>query len=552
MKTTLTALLLAGLSVHAQGALLISEVLYDAPNNDSVEEFIELYNSGCESIDLSQYQLSDNNASLSLSGTLAAGQYYTLAINAAGFSNLFGKTPDYAPLPFSLGNSGDFVKLTRGAELMDVVAWEGGLSGWSLNVRDIALERTTVQNTQSQADWAPASSAGSPGTGELAACSSTPAPNNQLTKGEVRSNLSATSGQGLSFIADIPDGASNLVVTLAGGSGDADLYVRQGAEPSSSLYDCAPYLSGNNEQCEFATPTAGRWYILVQAYSSFSGASLSLDYQQGDGGSGGGDGDNGGGDNGGGDNGGGSGGEPTPPGYSYDSYYAQAIGKSGTELKSALNLIIRGHTRYSYSQVWDGLNYTDEDPANPNNVILLYTGRSEPKTNRAGMSNSLDAWNREHVWAKSHGFPDSSSHAYTDLHHLRPADVTVNSSRSNKDFAMGGTPLDEAPANSTDSDSFEPADAVKGDVARMLMYMDVRYDGDSASATPDLMLVSGTTATEPKLGDLCTLLAWHNQDPVSSWERRRNNRVYEWQHNRNPFIDNPAWANTLFGSRCSN
>ncbi len=542
MKTTMTALLLAGLSAQAQSALLISEVLYDAPNNDSVEEFIELYNSGCESIDLSQYQLSDNNTSLSLSGTLAPGKYYTLAINADGFNNLFGSAPNYAPLPFSLGNSGDFVKLTRGTEQADVVAWEGGLSGWTLNVRDISLERTTVQNTQSQADWSAASSAGTPGTGELAACNTTPVPDNMLTKGDVRTSLSAAKGQALAFIADIPQSATNLVIKLSGGSGDADLYVRQGAKPTLTQYDCAPYLGGNNEQCDFATPTAGRWYIDVQAYSSFSGASLSLDYQQDStGGSGG--------ETGGGETGGGS--EPDPAGYSFNTYYAQAIGKSGTELKSALNLIIRGHTRYSYAQVWDGLNYSDEDPANPDNVILLYTGRSEPKTNRAGMSSSLDAWNREHVWAKSHGFPDSSSHAYTDLHHLRPADVTVNSSRSNKDFAMGGTPLDEAPANSTDSDSFEPADAVKGDVARMLMYMDVRYEGDAASATPDLVLVSGITGSEPKLGDLCTLLAWHNQDPVSDWERRRNNRVYEWQHNRNPFIDNPDWANTLFSSSCN-
>jgi len=84
-----------------------------------------------------------------------------------------------------------------------------------------------------------------------------------------------------------------------------------------------------------------------------------------------------------------------------------------------------------------------------------------------------------------------------------------------------------------------------------VLYMDVRYQGNDSSNTPDLTVVQGTTsADEPKLGDLCTLLSWHNQDPVSDWERRRNNRVFEWQHNRNPFIDNPAWANAIFGSAC--
>nr|WP_211164472.1 endonuclease [Shewanella salipaludis] len=545
-KSTLSlALVLAGLAFNANAELQISEVLYDAPNNDSTEEFVELFNAGCDSLDLSQYQLSDNGGSYQLSGSLAPGAYVSVAADRAGFNALFGQDPDLYPMSLSLGNSGDFVRLNKGSEIVDLVAWEGGISGWSLNARDLALVRTNSVNTQSEADWTVATNAGTPGSGPLNVdCGTDPVDpvepeDNLLGQGQVRSDLSAATGQTLKFVADIPANASQLSFKMSGGSGDADLYVRFAQEPSSSLYDCAPYLSGNNEECAITPASEGRYFVNITAYQGFSGVSLVADYTVAD--------------SGGGSTGGGTGGGTgNPDGYAFDTYYANAIGKTGAALKTSLNLIIGNHTRFSYSQVWDGLNYADEDPANGNNVILLYTGRSEPKTNRAGMSNSLDAWNREHVWAKSHGFPDSSQYAYTDLHHLRPADVTVNSSRGNKDFALGGTALSEAPANKTDADSFEPADMVKGDVARMVFYMDVRYQGGDNSGTPDLSVTHGvTSAGEPLLGDLCTLLGWHIQDPVSDWERRRNNRVYEWQHNRNPFIDNPQWAETLYSSSCN-
>ncbi|QYJ86963.1 endonuclease [Shewanella mesophila] len=539
-----TAALLTGLAFNANANLLISEVLYDAPNNDSVEEFIELFNGGCTSIDLSQYQLSDNGSSFALQGSLAPGDYFTVAANEAGFTSLFGSAPNLSPMSLTLGNSGDYVRLNKGAEEVDVVAWEGGLSGWSLNVRDVSLQRTSVINTKSAIDWSASDSAGTPGSGDLSincdgSGSGTGVSDNQLGNGQPKINLSANQGQTLKYYVDLPQGASNVNLVMSGGTGDADLYVRQGSEPTTSEYDCAPYLSGNNEECAITQPIVGRYYANIQAYESFTGVSLVVNYTVVT--SGGGDGGSGSGDGSSGDNG----------DYVFATYYANAIGKSGSALKASLNQTIKGHTRFSYSQVWDGLSYADEDPNNSNNVILLYTGRSEPKVNRAGLSSSLDAWNREHVWAKSHGFPSSGQYAYTDLHHLRPADVTVNSSRGNKDFALGGSELSEAPGNNTDSDSFEPRDEVKGDVARMVFYMDVRYEGNDSSGTPDLSVVSGVTGNgEPLLGDLCTLLSWHLQDPVSDWERRRNNRVFEWQKNRNPFIDNSSWAVDLYGASC--
>ena len=535
------AALLTGLAFNVNANLLISEVLYDTPNNDSTEEYVELFNAGCDVIDLSQYQISDNGSSYNLQGSLASGEYFTVAANSAGFNNLFNLLPDLSGMPLALGNSGDFVRLNKGAQEIDVVAWEGGISGWSLNVQDVSLYRTTVLNTKSAADWNASNTPGTPSTGSLTTnCGGTGGvSDNQLGNGQAKTNLTASTGQTLKYLADLPANATQVTVTMSGGSGDADLYVRQGSEPTSSEYDCAPYMSGNNEQCPISNPVAGRYYINLQSYAAFSGVSLVLNYTVNTdtgGGTGTGEGDGSAGDNG---------------SYAFNTYYAAAIGQSGAALKASLNQIIKGHTRFSYSQIWDGLGYADEDPANSNNVILLYTGRSEPKTNRAGMSNSQDAWNREHVWAKSHGFPDSSQYAYTDLHHLRPADVSVNSSRGNKDFDVGGSEISEAPGNHTDADSFEPMDEVKGDVARMIFYMDVRYEGNDNSGTPDLSIANGTTNTGAALlGDLCTLLNWHLQDPVSDWERRRNNRIFEWQKNRNPFIDNSGWASELYGGSC--
>jgi len=225
------------------------------------------------------------------------------------------------------------------------------------------------------------------------------------------------------------------------------------------------------------------------------------------------------------------------------NYYENAIGKTGTRLKTALHNIIDDHTEISYSNVWEALRNTDEDPNNHNNVILLYTGRSQSKTSNG---TSIDSWNREHVWAKSHGDFGTTMGAGTDLHHLRPTDVTVNSSRGNKDFDNGGTAQKEAPDTYADSDSWEPRDEVKGDVARMIFYMAVRYEGDNG----ELDLEVSETVNNgyaPLHGKLSTLLQWHQQDPVDEFERNRNEVIYQqYQHNRNPFIDHPEWVEAIW------
>jgi hypothetical protein len=84
----------------------------------------------------------------------------------------------------------------------------------------------------------------------------------------------------------VPSGASNLTFNLSGGTGDADMYVKFGAEPTSSSYDCRPYASGNTETCTFATPSAGTYHVKLNGYSAASGMSLKGAYSTGGGGGG--------------------------------------------------------------------------------------------------------------------------------------------------------------------------------------------------------------------------------------------------------------------------
>lgn len=347
-----------------------------------------------------------------------------------------------------------------------------------------------------------------------------------LQPGVPVSGQGAAAGAWLRYRIDVPAGATNLTVRTSGGTGAVDLYVRAGAEPSASAFDCRPLAVGNDETCSFAQPQATSYYVGLYGYKAFSGVTLTASFTQPPTGG------------------------ATWPGF--ETYYVNAIGKTGVALRSALNTAAAyGHVRMSYSAVWEALKYTDEDPTNTANVILLYTGRSQAKTyNASANSTDPDAWNREHVWAKSHGFPNESQWGYTDIHHLRPADVSVNSTRGNKDFDWGGSPIAEAPGNLTDADSFEPRAAVKGDVARMMFYMAIRYEGNDTTGVGNLELADNVGTSGNLFGRRCTLIAWHRADPVDATEIRRHGRIVERQGNRNPFVDYPAWAEELFGAGC--
>ncbi|WP_423186441.1 S8 family serine peptidase [Alishewanella sp. d11] len=106
------------------------------------------------------------------------------------------------------------------------------------------------------------------------------APNNELENGQPKSGLAAGRNEELSFFIDIPQGARNLAIRMSGGTGDADLYVRSGSEPSLSQFDCRPYRTGNAETCSFTTPTAGRYFVKLVGYSAFSGVELVATYDE--------------------------------------------------------------------------------------------------------------------------------------------------------------------------------------------------------------------------------------------------------------------------------
>ncbi|WP_176142062.1 endonuclease [Solibacillus isronensis] len=224
-----------------------------------------------------------------------------------------------------------------------------------------------------------------------------------------------------------------------------------------------------------------------------------------------------------------------------NDYYKTAYGKEGQALKQALHEIIDDQKILSYAKAWEALRETDEDPNNPNNVLLFYSAKSISKTSNGGNTGN---WNREHVWAKSHGNFGTSNGPGTDIHHLRPTDVQVNSSRGNLDFDEGGSAVTGCSGCFKDSDSFEPPNEVKGDVARILFYMATRYEkGDRVDLELNEKVNNGSN---PYHGKLSILLKWHKQDPVSEFEKKRNEKIFEWQGNRNPFIDHPEWVELIW------
>ena len=244
-----------------------------------------------------------------------------------------------------------------------------------------------------------------------------------------------------------------------------------------------------------------------------------------------------------------------------NSYYttiSQTL--SGAPLKAALHDLIKNCIKYPYTDnstltsidVWKMLRAADEDPKNPDNVVGVYSGWSIAK-------DPQDYWNREHVWSKSHGNFGTDIGAGTDGHHLRPENPTVNSRKSNLDFDNGGIPFSVAPNNKvatitadgkTTDVSWEPRDEVKGDIARMIFYMATRYTGD-VPGEPNLQVVDyipSSPNNEPLYGKLSTLLLWNQQDPPDAFEINRNNVIYYYQQNRNPYIDHPEWVSKIWGT----
>lgn len=227
-----------------------------------------------------------------------------------------------------------------------------------------------------------------------------------------------------------------------------------------------------------------------------------------------------------------------------DYYSGLNMNQTGEAFRRSLSAIIsKNYKQHSYKTNNEVLAQTDPDPNKNGNIICFYTGQS-----------LSGGWNKEHVWAKSHGFGTESWAPYCDAHHLRPTLSSINSSRSNSDFGEvsdSSNVSHDKYGNRWTGNTFEPRDEVKGDVARIMFYMATRYGFE---APYNLMLVDDPHTSISKtgngrFGNLQTLLKWHYQDPVSSSEIYRNNVIFDdWQHNRNPYIDHPefvdlAWPN---------
>lgn len=231
------------------------------------------------------------------------------------------------------------------------------------------------------------------------------------------------------------------------------------------------------------------------------------------------------------------------------NYYNSATG-TGSSLKSQLHNIIDGHTVRSYNAARSLLQITDQDPSDPDRMILVYDRISldvssiNPNGSIPGWDNAA-TWNREHTWPRSRGV-DSSGPDNSDLHQLRPSTTQVNSDRGNLNFggAFGaqsfGTVFDGGL-------KWYPGDADAGMIARQQFYMATRYD-NSDSATDDLELVNGNPGTNgTTMGDLSRLIEWHYAAPPQEFELRRNDVIYDdYQGNRNPYIDRPEFVWSVF------
>ena len=263
-------------------------------------------------------------------------------------------------------------------------------------------------------------------------------------------------------------------------------------------------------------------------------------------------------------------------------YYDTVNAGSAATLRTSLHAVIDDHLKITYTatgiDTWDVVEAADTDPADSGRVLDVYLNASFPKYGEGNLD-----YNREHVWAKSYGFPNdgASNYPYTDCHHLFICNDSYNSSRGNEPYGNvgasgteyptvatggvgGGTGVYPGWSNWSDAIYWETWWDRRGDVARALLYMDVRYAGGTHGVTgyaePDLILTdslaqieasnTGANLSVAYMGLLSVVLQWHLDDPVDAKELARNDAVYAYQGNRNPFIDHPEWVACLFLDNC--
>ena len=250
-----------------------------------------------------------------------------------------------------------------------------------------------------------------------------------------------------------------------------------------------------------------------------------------------------------------------------DGYYNSLHNLADTELRQALQDIIaeEGVVRaQTYADIIEILKEADQNPENSNQVWLAYTEQGRPKLDFQTGSENFEKWNREHTYPRSRGnfgnieedeiadgidvfwntTADSLRHGNSDAHALRAVDGPQNSTRNNKHY--GDPNLGGYDGSDASTDPLRLGESFRGDVARSVLYMDIRYNG--LSVVNGYPVIPNTEDYPGELGDLAILLDWHRNDPPDDYEMNRNNVVYTWQFNRNPFIDQPELVEYIWGT----
>ena len=249
-------------------------------------------------------------------------------------------------------------------------------------------------------------------------------------------------------------------------------------------------------------------------------------------------------------------------------YYPNSLeGKNGAELKTELHNLLKNHTRLpygsrDYNQIAGTWTVFKKSDVRPNGKVWdMYSNNSYNFSNGAGATKGM---NIEHSVPKS-WWGDAYDETATpltrfkydgsyDLHHLTPSDAAANTAKSNYPlgevdsplFDNGVTKVGTGQANGRATNLFEPADEYKGDFARMYLYFVTCYQDYSWKSSALSMFAQNSYPTLNAYGQ-SLLLKWHRQDPVSQKEIDRNNAVYSFQGNRNPFIDYPNMVEYIWG-----
>ncbi len=265
-------------------------------------------------------------------------------------------------------------------------------------------------------------------------------------------------------------------------------------------------------------------------------------------------------------------------------YYSSVDATNSTTLRATLHAVIDDHVKIPYTasatDTWNVLELACQDPANSSRILDVYSNASYAKSGGGNQN-----YDREHTWPNSYGFPqdDPDNYAYTDCHMLWLCRIDYNSARGNMPYRACSSSCQEYtttanngqgggsgthPGNSNwangagSTGTWETWIGRRGDVARAILYADLRYEGGQHGGTgsnePDLRVTdnaaliqtTGGNASVAYMGLLSVLLQWHQQDPPDAFERNHNNVVFQYQGNRNPFIDNPDWAQCLYAGAC--